>query len=51
MLPLFMANLSQLDDLFAARVARPVMKEKVLRYVGNIDEDGVCRVKIAEVDW
>ncbi len=26
------------------------MKEKFLRYVGNIDEDGVCRVKIAEVD-
>lgn len=23
---------------------------KVLRYVGNIDEDGVCRVKIVEVD-
>ena len=23
---------------------------KVLRYVGNIDEDGACRVKIAEVD-
>ncbi|XNM53177.1 hypothetical protein ACLK2I_00050 [Escherichia coli] len=21
-----------------------------MRYVGNIDEDGVCRVKIAEVD-
>ncbi len=26
------------------------MKEKFLRYVGNIDEDGACRVKIAEVD-
>lgn len=45
-----MANLSQLDNLFAARVAKARDEGKVLRYVGNIDEDGVCRVKIAEVD-
>jgi homoserine dehydrogenase len=35
---------------FAARVAKARDEGKVLRYVGNIEEDGVCRVKIAEVD-
>lgn len=45
----FMGRLSQLDDHFSARVSRAREEGKVLRYIGLIDEQGVCRVQIAEV--
>lgn len=46
----FMARLPQLDSQFADRVTQAHNEGNVLRYVGNIEDDGVCRVKIAAVD-
>lgn len=45
----FMQNLSKLDEEIALRVADAKAAGRVLRYVGQIDDQG-CRVKIVEVD-
>ncbi|MCL1051554.1 bifunctional aspartate kinase/homoserine dehydrogenase I [Shewanella abyssi] len=45
----FMANLPAADEAIAQRVEAAKAEGKVLRYVGQIDDDG-CKVKIAEVD-
>lgn len=45
----FMSNLPKLDQHIAQWVEKAKNEGKVLRYVGQIDEQG-CRVKIAEVD-
>ncbi len=44
----FMQNLESLDDEITARVNAAKEQQKVLRYVGSI-EDGKCKVKIQEV--
>ncbi|MGS0694582.1 bifunctional aspartate kinase/homoserine dehydrogenase I [Shewanella sp. 0m-4] len=45
----FMNNLPSLDAAIAQRVEAAKSQGKVLRYVGQIDEEG-CKVKIVEVD-
>ena len=45
----FMTNLPKLDQQMAQWVEKAKSEGKVLRYVGQIDDQG-CRVKIAEVD-
>jgi len=46
----FMQQLSSLDAEFSARAAKARDEGKVLRFVGAIDEQGHCSVKIAAVD-
>ncbi|MBS0848410.1 bifunctional aspartate kinase/homoserine dehydrogenase I [Citrobacter sp. JGM124] len=46
----FMDRLQLLDGEFAQRVDKAREKGQVLRYVGMIEENGLCCVKIAEVD-
>ncbi|MDT0175344.1 bifunctional aspartate kinase/homoserine dehydrogenase I [Enterobacter sp. BRE11] len=46
----FMQRLPELNSAFAARVAAARDQGKVLRFVGAIEEGGVCKVKIDAVD-
>ncbi len=46
----FMQQLPQLDSLFAERYAKAQQSSKVLRFIGSINEEGQCRVALADVD-
>ncbi|GAA4880708.1 bifunctional aspartate kinase/homoserine dehydrogenase I [Ferrimonas pelagia] len=45
----FLANLPKADAAIAQRIAAAQAEQKVLRYVGVIDADGGCQVKIEAV--
>ncbi|MCO6523666.1 MAG: bifunctional aspartate kinase/homoserine dehydrogenase I [Candidatus Schmidhempelia sp.] len=45
----FMQRLPELDQVFHQRVSQAKQQNKVLRYIGSI-ENGHCSVKIAEID-
>ncbi|BAO00481.1 ThrA protein [Candidatus Pantoea carbekii] len=46
----FMKHLPEIDNIFAIRVAKAHEQGKVLRFVGVIEETGMCKVKVDCVD-
>lgn len=46
----FIHRLPEVDEVFAQKVAQAQQEGKVLRFVGEIDEQSNCRVRIAAVD-
>jgi bifunctional aspartokinase / homoserine dehydrogenase 1 len=46
----FISRLSELDATFAERVSAAAAEQKVLRYMGTINEQGRCQVRIVAVD-
>ncbi len=45
----FLARLPQVDGVIAERIADAAAEDKVLRYVGAIDESGRCKVRVEAV--
>ncbi|QJC30557.1 bifunctional aspartate kinase/homoserine dehydrogenase I [Enterobacteriaceae endosymbiont of Neohaemonia nigricornis] len=46
----FEQNLLQIDQIFIQKIKKAKLKNQVLRYVGSIDHQGICQVKILSVD-
>ncbi|QJC35433.1 bifunctional aspartate kinase/homoserine dehydrogenase I [Enterobacteriaceae endosymbiont of Donacia proxima] len=46
----FFNSLSDIDNIYVKKIQIAKQNNKVLRYIGSIDEKGICKVKVIQID-